>query len=177
MAAAQITAAEFLTLPQEQTQRTELVAGEIVPMAGARFLHENVKSLVTRELMRYLLSHPIGRIYEETMYRLTPVDARQPDVSFLLQHRVNAVDPQDWPQGAPDLAVEVVSSESAADLEAKIELYLANGAKYVITAFPERRVIHVYTPGGSSRLLGVDADLELPELLPGFKTKVSNFFE
>jgi Uma2 family endonuclease len=40
-------------------------------------------------------------------------------------------------RGAPDLAVEVVSSETAARLRTKIGLYLKNGSKAVWVVFPE----------------------------------------
>ena len=75
------------------------------------------------------------------------------------------------------MAVEVVSSESAAFLERKIGLYLATGSHAVWVAYPESRTLRTHHADGVGRLWKEDEYLEEPSLLPGFRVLVSEFFQ
>jgi Uma2 family endonuclease len=79
-------------------------------------------------------------------------------------------------EGSPDLAVEVVSSETAEFLERKITLYLETGSQAVWVAYPKHRTLWTHHADGS-RVLKEDQYLEEPDLLPGLRVLVSNFFE
>ena len=173
---APLTVEQFLQLPEEQTFRCELVEGEIVPMGNANRQHEWVKANVNRHLVVYSVQHCIGQVLSETMYRIKASEGRQPDVSFQLARTLTG-DPDKLFDGSPDLAVEVVSSETADFLERKIALYLETGSRAVWVAYPKRRTLWTYHADGISRLLKEDQYLEEPDLLPGFRVLVSNFFE
>jgi hypothetical protein len=72
-----------------------------------------------------------GQALVEAGYKLSsdPPTWVQPDVSFLLNTRVQATAGKEYFEGAPELAVEVVSpSESAHDLNEKIHLLLRGGS-------------------------------------------------
>jgi Uma2 family endonuclease len=174
---APLTVEQFLQLPEEQTFRCELVEGEIIPMSQAGRGHELVKSNFIDHLGAYNRQHRIGRVFSETMYKLRPSEARTPDVSFLLAHRLAPGDMDKPFEGSPDLAVEVVSSETADFLDRKITLYLETGSKAVWVAYPKRRTLWTYHADGISRLLKEDQHLEEPELLPGFRVLVADFFD
>ena len=111
------------------------------------------------------------------MFVLQPHEAYIPGVSLVLSDRLRGRNPDKPFEGAPDLAIEVVSSETAAQLERKIRGYLRAGCKAVWVAYPEQRTVHVHSPDGSSRLLEESDTLELTTLLPGFQEPVSRFFE
>jgi Uma2 family endonuclease len=83
----------------------------------------------------------------------------------------------DWLQGGPGIAVEVVSSETAARLEKKIDLYLAHGSKSVWVVFPEHRVVRIFDASNRSTKFEQNQTLEDPSVLPGFSTPVSAIFE
>jgi Uma2 family endonuclease len=174
---APLTIEQFLQLPEEETQRCELVEGEIVPMGNAGRGHELVKSNFIRHLVAYDLQHCIGRIFSETMYAIRTNEGRQPDVSFLLSRRLTPGDPAKPFEGSPDLAVEVVSSETADFLERKISLYLETGSHAVWVAYPRHRTLWTHHGDGIAKVLKEDQYLEEPELLPGFRILVSQFFE
>jgi len=127
---ARLTVQQFHELPLPDEEDYELVRGEIVRMAKAKFKHETVKSNFLEELVGYNLNMRVGKVYSETMYDLTDEDAVIPDVSVMLGSRPAGVDLEGYPQGAPDTVVEVVSSEQAAKLEERISLYLRTGAKW-----------------------------------------------
>ncbi|MBI3694996.1 MAG: Uma2 family endonuclease [Acidobacteria bacterium] len=176
-ATAPLTVDQFLRLPEEQARGCELVEGEVVFMGNAGSRHEIVKSNIQDILSEYNRQNRIGKVFSETMYALRESEARQPDVSFLLAKRVAGADPDKLFQGAPELAVEVVSSEAASDLERKVNLYLETGSRAVWVAYPEDRTVRRYLPSGASQRLKQDDYLEEPALLPGFRVQVAGFFE
>ena len=170
-----ITVEQFLALPEDDGVRRELIGGEVVEMAYAGQPHEIVKGRFFIELGAYLKGNPIGLLLGETSYRLSPNDCPQPDVSVVLGARFTPGHTGLIPF-APDIAIEVVSSESAAFLQTKIRLYLSHGARAVWVAYPALRIIHVYDPSGMREFSG-DRRIEAPDLLPGFSTPASVFFE
>ena len=172
-----LTVEQFAQLPQEETMRCELVQGEIVCMGDAGFLHERVKANAHQLLTRYILENPIGMVFSETMYKLGERESRVPDVSLLLNQRIPAKATNAYPEGAPDLAFEVVSSESAAFIERKINLYLATGCLLVCIAYPLERTLWTYHANGEYRRLGEAQYVEAPDLLPGFRVLVDRFFD
>jgi Uma2 family endonuclease len=137
--------------------------------------HEIVKANFLIELGAYFKQSRIGRVFGETSYQLDEHNAPMPDASVVIGGRL--------PSGhtglitvSPDIAIEVVSSESAAQLHAKIALFFQHGTRVILVAYPNHRTISVHTPGRSVELSG-DQHLELPDLLPGFSVAVRAFFE
>jgi Uma2 family endonuclease len=167
------TVEEWMDLPLEQTERTELVDGEIAAMGNARSIHEKQKTKWLRALSAYLDSRPgLGEVYAETMYRLEPGTARIPDVSVLLPDRAATDGPF---EGAPEIAIEVVSSETADQLSRKLRDYLAHGAKLVIHVHLDDRGFFAYASDGTYRWYGGSDKFTTP-LLPGFAVIVSDLF-
>jgi Uma2 family endonuclease len=82
----------------------------------------------------------VGRTFTETTHQITDQDAPMPDVSVVLAGRLQAGRTGLIPF-SPDLAIEVVSSEPAALLQAKIKLYLRHGTKAVWVAYPELGIV------------------------------------
>jgi Uma2 family endonuclease len=126
--------------------------------------------------MRYVFDHPIGEVFSETMYKLSAEETLIPDVSLLLNERIPAKATNQPAEGAPDLAFEVVSSESAISIEHKVNLYLATGSRAVWVAYPEERTLWVHRPNESLHLHQGDY-LEEPDLLPGFRVVVDRLFD
>ena len=174
--AALLTVAAFLELPEQEGQKIELIDGEVVAMPLAGYAHEIVKSNFIQMLSVWRASNPIGRVFSETGFQLDEHNSPIPDVSFVRNERLSP-DIQGLIQGAPDVAIEVVSSETAAQLERKISLYLAQGSKLVLAAFPQERAIRVHLPDGTARRLVSGSTLEAPDVLPGFSSPVDAFFE
>jgi Uma2 family endonuclease len=173
---APLTVEQFLQLPEEQTLRCELVEGEIIGMSHAGSGHELVKSNIIDYLCAYNRQHRIGRVFSETMYKIRSSEARTPDVSFLLASRLPPRDLDKPFEGSPDLAIEVVSSETAEFLERKITRYLETGSRAVWVAYPKHRTLWVHHADGS-RVLKEDQHLEEADLLPGFRVLVADLFE
>src|SRR5712692_11942558 len=161
-AVAPMTVEQFLALPEEEGVRRELIEGEVITMAWAGQPHEIVKSNFVQELGAFFKQRPIGRAMSETPYRLGPEDAPMPDVSVILKGRLQPGH-SSLIAICPDIAIEVVSSEPAAVLRAKVQLYLQHGAKAVWVAYPELGIIQVWDASGMRELAG-DQLLEAPEV-------------
>jgi Uma2 family endonuclease len=169
-----VTNREFLQLPEPEGLRMELIGGEVVTMGYGKLRHEIVKKNLNRLLTVWLAQHPIAELFPETMFQLDDYNSFIPDLSVVFAGRVDVN--TDWIQGAPDIPIEVVSSETASTLERKIDLYLARGAKSVWVAYPEHRRVRVYNLEGHSTKFEQNQTLEDPAL-PGFSAPVSNIFE
>ena len=174
--AAPLTVEAFLELPEAEGQKIELIEGEVVAMARGGGVHEIVKSNFIQILSVWRVSNPISRVFSETAFQLDEHNTPIPDVSLLRQERLGPAG-RGLLRGAPDVAIEVVSSETAAELERKVNLYLAHGSKLVLAAFPQERAVRVYVPGGVSRRLAAGDILEVLDVLPGFSSPVAAFFE
>jgi Uma2 family endonuclease len=166
-----ITVEQFL---EEEAVSRELIQGEVLLTDWACQPHEIVKSNFNQELGAYFKQSPFGRVMSGTPFWLGPHDAPVPDVSVVLKGRLQPGHSSLIPI-CPDIAIEVVSSETAKDLRAKIQLYLKHGARAVWVAYIELRMIQVYTGAGVRELTG-DEPLEALDILPGFRVAAAAFF-
>jgi Uma2 family endonuclease len=172
-ATTRLTPEEYLSLPEEQIFRTELIDGEIVSTGNALLKHEIVKMNLLAVLTGSV--GPDYRVTSETMFRVVETEFLQPDVAIISRSRLASMDANLHAVGAPDIAVEVVSSESAATLERKVALYLEAGSAEAWVFYPDAKVVFVHQATGAKRLRG-----EQPltsEMLPGLSVPVSKFFE
>jgi len=171
-----VTVQEFLALPEPEGQRIELIGGEVVSMGRGGAGHEWVKANLIELLGAWTRQNRSLKLLSETTFVLDQYNSPIPDVSLLAFSRKPS-DMTGWLQGAPDVAIEVVSSEKAAHLEAKIELYLAHGSKSVWVVYPERQVVRIFDRSGNAKMFERNQTLEDPAVLPGFSTPVSAIFE
>lgn len=170
-----LTSDLFLALPEEQLFLKELVAGEVVEIGMANARHELVKASVLKALFRYTLDRDDFLVLAESMFIVSPEDSLVPDISVGLREELEKADPDTRFPGAPLVAIEIVSSESAARLAHKIGAYLDAGAKEVWVFYPEERSMEIHRQDGTSRRLR-DADSLVSEALPGFSPPVSKLF-
>lgn len=169
-----LTVHEFLALPESSDQRRELIGGEVFSMGYGGRLHELVKGRINRLLLAWLLQGQPGTVLNETEFLLDEHEFLIPDLSYFSKEPGEPGD-RGHIQGAPDLAIEVVSSESAAQLSRKVGLYLSRGGKSVWAVFPEEQKVWVYSPGQAKEFQR-EQMLEDPSL-PGFRAPVSALFE
>jgi len=175
-----ITADEFetfITQPQHQDRRFELIYGEIIEKHMPTEEHGVIMAQIVIALGIYLKTNRIGRVGTEIRHRATVSDVRIPDISLTL-----AVDSPLITHGAvprlPDLAVEVQSPDDhVLKLRAKAAFYLDNGCQLVWIVIPRHRLIEVYRPDHDVELVGIDGTLTGGDMLPGFVLPVREVFE
>ena len=171
-----VTVPEFLAMPEPEGERLELIGGEIVSMSFRHIPHEVVKKNLTKILVLWLAQNPPAKLFAETMYHVDEHDALMPDLSVLFPGRIGPGS-KGWIRGAPEIAIEVVSSESAARLEDKVELYLSHGGKSVWVVYPQRRVVRIFDAAGGAKKFEHDQPLTDPAVLPGYSIPTSAIFE
>jgi Uma2 family endonuclease len=175
-----LTAEQFFKEYGGKEGRYELVRGEVLQMAPPGGVHGEVALNIGSILRAYVRQHNLGRAFVESGFALehAPDTVRGPDVAFVSQERVASSGvPRAFFEGAPDLAVEVVSpDDTAASLELKVHEYLGAGSKQVWLVYPDSRTVHVYTQDGTVRWYQEGDTLEGGELLLGFSVPVREFF-
>ena len=87
-------------------------------------------------------------------FRLGPEIVRNPDVAFVTNEHLRSIDVNRSPvEGAPELAVEVISPNNLAqDTLKKVSQFLAAGAKAVWVVYPGLRLVEVYKLDGSRQV-------------------------
>jgi len=169
---------EFLALPDDD-KKYELDRGELVvkPMAGR--IQVRIAGRIHGILFKFADERRIGEVYSEAQYVLAREPegiSREPDVSFLSKERLRAMPEGTHFEGAPELVVEVVSpSNTAEELDLKIEQYLAAGAQEVWLAYPKTRSVHIHKPDGQILKLR-DSDTISCALFPGWSARIADFF-
>lgn len=176
-----MTADELLRLP-DNGMRRELIAGELheVPPAGGENGYVGSKAQI--ELGIFLKQHPeIGGSFflSDTGYRLTrdPDTVRQPDISYVSEERLPQARVRGYPELAPDFVAEVVSpSDTASDVQTKVNEWLAAGVVLVWVLYPATRTAMTFRSDGSIQLLNADDTITCEPVLPGFACRLGDLF-
>jgi Uma2 family endonuclease len=175
----QITWQAFEQLPDGDGWHREVVEGELIILPPAKSKHNKIARRVRRALTPFE-DQGIAEIHMEAGYKLSehPATWIEPDVSVLRTERARTTSGDDYFVGSPELAVEVVSpSETARDLNRKIDALLTGGSLAVWVIYPEEQEVRVFVPGGTSYTRQANETLTLPELLPGWELPVTKLFE
>ena len=107
-----------------------------------------------------------------------PERVRAPDVGFVrLEKLPGGRLPQGFILGAPDLAVEVLSpTDNPVDIQQKVRDFLEAGTRLVWLVAPQAKVVTVYRPDGSARLLRDHEALDGEDVLPGLSIRLADIF-
>jgi Uma2 family endonuclease len=169
---------ELMALPKDGYKR-ELLNGDII-MSPAGSEHGRISIILALELERHSRQHRLGLVFDSsTGFRLTNDVLLSPDVAFVAQARFAGLKrpPRGFIQGAPDLAVEVLSpSDTAERLHEKLVHYFEHGARLAWVINPVERNALVYRSPEAERLLRVTDALDGEDVLPGFRLPLAELF-
>lgn len=177
---------EFLEMaarPEYAGQRLELIDGEV--FKSAAFLdHGEIAATVLGFLFMHVREHRIGRVIgAETGIQVDDETMIAPDGGFYSYERAPRRLPASYQfVTAPDLVFEVVSrSNTAYEIQAKLDKYFAKGTRMVWIIYPSVRqvVVHTQNVAGNpvSATLGLADTLGGGDVLPGFELPVRAIFE
>jgi Uma2 family endonuclease len=174
-----LTAAELEQMPDDDSVQLELDEGELITMPPAGGQHGKCAVEIITILNNHFKAHRLGSVYTpDTGFRLNAQTVRAPDVAFVRQDRIAALHAVGYIQGAPDLAVEILSpSDTFRQLMRKVKQYFAAGTHTVWIVYSDRKEVQILEATGTDRLLQGDDPIEAPELLPGFSVPIGEFFE
>jgi Uma2 family endonuclease len=174
-----ITADELFKMGTEV--RTELVKGVLREMNPTGWSHGNIASEIHLKLGPFVRDHGLGQtVIAEAGFRIesNPDTVRAPDVAFVCADRVPTGFHGKFFEGAPDLAVEVVSpTDRLTDVMEKVELWLRCGTQTVWLVDPIRKSASVFkVADGQVQSCNVEVLVD-QDLLPGFELPVSELWD
>jgi Uma2 family endonuclease len=174
-----LTYEQFRQLPDDG-KRYELVRGEIHLTPAPTTKHQFVLRNLTGSLLQYLGQHPLGELAFAPLDVLLGGDtALQPDLIFVSNARAKIIH-EAFVEGAPDLAVEVLSTSTAAhDRATKLPIYAEAGVPEVWLIDPQAKTVEILQLHGKKYL--VDSILAGEQALtssqfPGWQLPLGELF-
>lgn len=172
------TVDDLMKLPPET--RAELIEGEIFMSPSPNAHHQRVVRNIVEGLLPFLRQHPIGSLFFAPLdVVLSRTVVVQPDVLFLSSARGHIVG--DRIEGAPDLAVEVVSpGTDVRDRTVKRGLYARHGVREYWIVELDARTVEVLTLKGNEYALHAvfePGDTITSQILAGLQLPLDPLFE
>jgi Uma2 family endonuclease len=174
-----LTYEDYLHFPEDGMQH-EILDGEHWVTPAPSTLHQLVVANLVVSLGSFARQYRLGRILcAPTDVLLANHDVVQPDILFV-SHEHDAVITDPNIQGAPDLAIEVLSpSTRRKDEQVKRERYERTGVQEYWIVDPRRQTVRIFRRQaegfGPAEELSKDDTLSTP-LLPGLALPVSEIF-
>jgi Uma2 family endonuclease len=170
-----VTFEQFEQFPDDGMKH-ELLKGEHIVVPPPKSRHTRVQQKIQDVLRPFVREQRLGEVHIEAGFRLTLDTWFQPDVSFVRTSQIPSSDPSGYYQGAPAVAIEIVSdSNTAVQLDLKTELYFANGSSEVWVVYPKTKKVLVHRADGEIQTIAT-GDLR-SDLLAGWAVLVETLFE
>lgn len=175
------TDAAFMALPDDG-HRYEIVNGELIDRGNSGALHGHICSTLIILLGGYVRLQNLGVILDSsTALKMKNGNKRSPDIAFFAKERLQGMTelPSGYLEGAPDLAVEVLSpGNTVEEMEDKIAEYFENGSRLVWIVSPTQHYVLAYRTAQEPDRLFKSADfLEGEDVIPGLKLPVADLFQ
>ena len=172
---------EFIALPDDG-HHYEIINGELIDMGNSGALHGYVCTLAVAALASYILPKKLGVLLDSsTAFKMKNGNKRSPDIAFFAKERLQgmAVLPSGYLEGAPDLAVEVLSpGNTVEEIDDKLTEYFENGSRLIWVINPTQHYVLVYRSAQEpDRLLKGKDSLDGEELIPGFTLAIADLFQ
>ena len=173
-----LTLAEFLDLPAME-QRCELIDGVLRIAAFPIPDHQFLATVLASRLTRQITEVGQGIALPATGIILTDDTAVGPDIVALRADRADIIGARAI-NGAPDIVVEVLSSNRRADLVRKRELYQAAGIPeyWILDGHADTLTVLALGPDGiyRERAILTAADTLTTPLFPDFALPLAQLF-
>jgi Uma2 family endonuclease len=154
-----LTFEDFEQLPDEPG-KMELLDGELIRLPPAKLKHTEIIHRLYDLLRPLAGTAGLGKIYIETGYKFGKRAWLLPDVSISHPNQPSS----DYLEGAPLLAVEVISEANRAeDMDRKVKTYLANGGVEVWVVYPKTQCVWVYRQEHAEEFRGLLRSVIVPE--------------
>ena len=150
-------------------------------MPPAGFEHGIRSAKIGRHLDAHVEKHKLGYVCgAETGFKIAqnPDTVRAPDAAFVRQAAIDerGISKGYW-EGAPDLAVEVISpGDTYTEVAEKVDEWLNAGCAMVWVVNPRRETVEVYRSPEDMTVLHGDDLLDGGDVIEGFQCKVQELF-
>ena len=174
-----LTYEDYRNTPDDE--RYELIDGDLVKLVSPGHAHQRTRMKLGIRMYTFVERRNLGEVYFVPFdVVLSDTDVVQPDLLFVSRERLHIIT-EDNIQGAPDLAVEILSpSTSARDRGYKRDLYAKHGVKEYWQVDTDAKRITVLSLNAHGdydvvAVYGVGQTLASP-LLPGFALNLDEIF-
>ncbi|NJR58656.1 MAG: Uma2 family endonuclease [Cyanobacteria bacterium CRU_2_1] len=169
----------FMALPKDGGPY-ELIDGEVITISNSGMEHGNIATTLSFYLNSQIIPNKLGVLCDSsTAFSLKSGNKRSPDISFIAKDRLKGLKrlPKGYFQGAPDLAVEIISpSNTFESIHTKLVEYFANDCRLAWVVNPDEQWVMVYRQPQPDRLVKAAETLEGEEIIPGFTLPLAELF-
>lgn len=173
-----MTFAQYLSYQAPKGFDDELIHGEIRLSPSARATHQDICKHLERLLDAAIPPSFIAQ--RDTTVFLDGIEGPRPDVFVMKRDRWNSAKESalGYPQGAPELVVEVISASNTDDeMAEKRRLYFSDprcAALWIVK--PDTKTVTIFTPGAAHPLqLGLGHSVALPAEIGGLVSTTDIF--
>jgi Uma2 family endonuclease len=175
-----LTFDEFRELPSDG-KRYELVYGEVHVTPAPATRHQLTIQNLVEDLGPFVHKNHLGEVVPAPLdVRLGDDIVLQPDVIFISSERA-AIIQENWIEGAPDLAVEVLSPSTAAhDRAIKLPIYAKARVAEAWFLDPKARTVEVLRLQGARYVIEATCaghDILTSTLFPGWSLSLDTLYE
>jgi Uma2 family endonuclease len=176
-----LTYQDYILFP-EDGQRHEILDGEHYVTPAPYLKHQAVSAQLTAVLHRYIKENRLGQLFTAPVdVLLSPHDIVQPDLVFISNERSSILTERNI-QGAPDLAVEILSdSTRRIDQGKKLDRYERFGVDEYWLVDPVRETVTIHRRSEDrfrqvATLRAEAQDVLTTPLLPGLELRLEEIF-
>jgi Uma2 family endonuclease len=173
----------FLLAQHNRDLRLERTAeGDLIVMPPTGWQTGDRNAEITMQLRIWAKQDGSGVATDSsTGFKLPNRAERSPDAAWVRRERLAALTPEQKEKFlplCPDFVLELRSpSDDLADVQAKLEEYIANGARLGWLIDPSERRVHVYRPGAQPEILEHAESVSGAPILPGFTLELKEIWE
>jgi Uma2 family endonuclease len=173
------TVADVVRLEAQENRLCELVDGVLLEKVMG-FIESLLAMRLGALLTAFVTEKKLGITAGEAgMLEILPDQIRIPDASFISWERLegSGFPEQAAPDLAPDLAVEVLSTENTErELRRKLDEYFEAGVRLVWYVDPATKTVTAYTAPADAVVLTEADTLTGGDVLPGFEASLRDLF-
>jgi Uma2 family endonuclease len=156
--------------------------GELIVMTPLHSDSGALEGEILFELGRWARTDGRGKVFSSNAgFTLPDGSVRSPDASWISLARWNALtraQQQSYAPICPEFVIELRSnSDRLINLEAKMEMWIANGAELAWLIDPERKSVAIYRPGESPEVLNEPTSVQGTGPVAGFELVTSRIWQ
>jgi Uma2 family endonuclease len=175
-----LTADMLWNLPADaKPARCELVDGLIEPLTSSSATEAAILARLASALGTFAVTHNLGRVITHgDGFMLLPDTVRIPSIGFISAPRVLDPSQNGYYPGAPDLAVEIITSGDEVNaVRYKVLQLLDAGTPLLWVVYPTLNVVDVFRSVNTVQIMTIDDTLDGGDVLPGFALPLRTLFQ
>ncbi len=174
-----LTAKEFMAIPDDGC-RLELIAGKVARRRYAWWNEGLAGTKICLSLSDYVVQNDLGVALSAGVgyhIKSSPDHVRVPSVGFISRERTNVEDPEAYFPGAPDIAVECVTTcDTYYYVTDKVSDWLEAGAGMVVVVDAHNKSVMAHRSHTDVAFLKEADTLDGGDVLPGWRMTVADIF-